>query len=352
MKKILTLLSAAVVTSSAAFGQEAFKHVGLSVEAGTTGLGVNLSYPLLTDHIVLTLGYNFPVYTIKKTAELSTGYVNGKVGQVNSMIADFNNRASSFNQNIGSMTELGLNVSEMQLIDPIEPLQSMNADLNAKLNFGNFKAMLEIYPTQKSYFHFTLGVMVGNGDWMNISAAVDQHTWGTYLQALSASEQAANTVQTYNANLADNNAKIDEYNAKIDQYNQIPGVTPLNHVPNLPNVGEQPPVDDAAAISLNGQLFVLDKTSNGQLDIALKVKKVKPYIGVGFGSSVPTKRRVGCQMEVGAYYQGKPILESPQENPTFGGAFYRDKLIDEVVKTVVRLQWYPQITLRFTGRLF
>lgn len=334
------------------YAQEAFKHVGLSVEAGTTGLGVNLSYPLLTDHIILTLGYNFPVYTITKSAELSTGYVNGKVGQVNSMITDFNNRASSYNQNIPSMTELGLNVSEMQLIDPIEPLESMNADLEAKINFGNFKAMLEIYPTKKSYFHFTFGVMVGNGDWMNISAAVDQHTWGTYEKALAASEQAANTVRTYNANLASNNAIIDQYNTQIDQYNQIPGVTPLSHIQNLPSVGEQPPVDDAAAVSLNGQLFVLDKNSGGRLDVALKVKKVKPYIGVGFGSSVPTKRRLGCQMEVGAYYQGKPILESPQENPTFEGAFYRDKLIDEVVKTIVHFQWYPQITLRFTGRLF
>lgn len=362
MKKVFTIALAASLLAGAAQAQEAFKHLGMSLEAGTTGLGVNLSYPLVTDHLVLTLGYNFPTFTIKSDADLSAGYVNGKIDQVNSMISKFNSDVDKFNQGAAAFNDKadllashGIAVNKLNAISPIneniDKLDAMKADLEAKLNFGNFKAFLEYYPTTKSYFHLTVGVMIGNEEWMNISAKVDDNTWGKYTDGLRIRDLAANAVNSYNNSLAANNANITEANALIDQYNQIPGVDRLNHLPLLPEAS-MPEIDDAAAVSLNGQTFVLDKNSGGKLDVAMKVKKVKPYLGVGFGSSVPTKHRCGCQFELGAYYQGTPTLESAQENPHYTGNIYRDKSIDELVKTIVHFQWYPQMTLRFTGRLF
>lgn len=353
MKKFFVLALAGSMIAGAVQAQEAFKHLGMSLEAGSTGFGVNLSYPLVTDHLVLTLGYNFPALTIKKTADLNPSYVNGKIGNINQMIDRYNTNVQKFNEQVEPMAQYGVALDPMTPIaNKIENLSAMSGNIEAKLNFANYKAFLEYYPTTKSYFHFTVGFMAGNGEWMNISAEIDRNTWGTYQQAIAAGDLAMNTVQNYNSKLPTYNAQIDAANALIDQHNQLPGAEQIARIQQLPEVNESAPIDDAAAVSINGQTFVIGRDSNGRLDMTMKIKKIKPYLGVGFGSSVPTKHRCGFQMEVGAYYQSTPTLESLQENPSFAGNTYTDKTIDEIVKTIVHLQWYPQLTLRWTGRLF
>lgn len=337
---------------STAFAQEAFKHLGISLEAGTTGLGVNLSYPLVTDHLTLSLGCNFPSYNINKTVDLDPSYVNNRVAGVNQMVDRYNDGASRYNTHIDPMAEIGISLSPMSQIEKVSSVEKMEGDIKAKLNFANYKAMLEYYPTTKSYFHFTVGVFVGNGEWMNISAVVDPVTWGTYKSALSAADQAISAVEKYNTEVPQHNLKIQDINAQIDEYNKTPGAAQKKHLPLFQTIDESAPVDDAAAVTVNGQTFVLDKNSDGRVDVTLAIKKVKPYLGVGFGSSVPTKRRCGFQMEIGAYYQGKPTLESTQEKPSFAGSSYNDHTIDKLVETICYLQWYPQLTFRWTGRLF
>ena len=52
MKKIilsLTVLAAAVSANA----QEAFRHLGVGFEAGTAAAAVNVSVPVVTDHLVL-----------------------------------------------------------------------------------------------------------------------------------------------------------------------------------------------------------------------------------------------------------------------------------------------------------
>lgn len=308
---------ASALATTASFGQEAFKHLGMSLEVGTTGAGVNLSYPLVTNHLILSLGYNFPTVAIKKNVELTTGYVNGKVNEVNTMIDNYNRYATMFSP---LFEQWGLD----QNMGKVSPIESMEADLEAKINFANFKVMLEYYPTTQSNFHFTAGVMIGNGDWMDFSAEVDRTAWNTYMAAVAANDRAT--------------ANVNKYNEQMRQIDP-------NHVLELAHL------DDAARVNLDEQTFCIGKESNGRFDAKMSIEKVKPYIGIGFGNSVPTKHRCGFQMEIGAYYQGKPVIESPQE-VGYDSSAYNDKTIDTIVDAVTRFSWYPQLSFRWTGRLF
>lgn len=372
MRKAIALSLATLLTCGAVQAQDAFKHLGMSVEAGTTGLGVNLSYPVVTNHLILSVGYNFPSFSINKSVDLNPSYVNGRVDMVNSMIKEFNTGVEKNNANVKNMETLGLQCATMTPLAAIDKLESMQGDIEAKVNFGNWKVMLEFYPTLKSYFHITAGVMIGNEEWMTVTGTVDPTTWGIYRQCLAASDHALSTVEQYKGSLDANNAKIDsyneqiiqynaqvdEYNKAVDEYNKLPGVDPkekkekLGKISHLPDITLRDAIDDAAAVTVGDHTYVLDRNSNGRIDVAMKIKKVKPYIGVGFGSSVPTKHRMGFQMEIGAYYQGKPIIESLQQNDGFTGSTYSDKMLNEIVNTITRFEWYPQFTMRWTGRLF
>ena len=81
--------------------------------------------------------------------------------------------------------------------------------------------------------------------------------------------------------------------------------------------------------------------------LILRVAKLRPYFGIGFGRSVPRKR-VGFQFDVGVWYHGTPELSSSYEtayDPDADALFADISLLD-------RLVLYPQVTLRLTYKIF
>lgn len=86
--------------------------------------------------------------------------------------------------------------------------------------------------------------------------------------------------------------------------------------------------------------------NDGSADAALKVKGLRPYVGLGWGRAIP-KRRLGFRFEVGAIFQGAPEVSS--SNLMKGQT--SDELSDfnEILKD---LTIYPQISFQLTYRLF
>jgi hypothetical protein len=55
--------------------------------------------------------------------------------------------------------------------------------------------------------------------------------------------------------------------------------------------------------------ITIDPGAEGKVKAALKVNSVKPYLGLGFGRSVP-RSNVGFKCELGAMYQGTPQIKA------------------------------------------
>lgn len=84
--------------------------------------------------------------------------------------------------------------------------------------------------------------------------------------------------------------------------------------------------------------------SDGSVGADLKVRSVKPYVGLGFGRPIP-RRRVGFRFELGALFHGSPKVVSNnllKENP--------DELND-VNKFLKNFNIYPQLNFQVTVRL-
>lgn len=315
MKKLFTLALAALMACGAAQAQKAFRQVGVSLEAGTTGVGANLSLPVVSNHLILTVGYNFPSFTISQDFSLNSAPITSYVNEANQTISYYNGIIAQYPEQASQ--------HNMSALTPIDNVSEINTTVDATVNFGNFKALLEFYPTKKSAFHITAGVFYGSDAWLDIAAKVDQAAWGTYTKA-------------------------------VEQNKLIPNLSKDQFAPNMPNRDIHPidGLESAAKFNINDKTFVLSPDSGGKLDAKLKIQKLKPYLGIGFGSSVPTKKRMGFQMELGAYYQGKPELVSDQEMPFFDSNAYGNTSIDDLVDLICKLQWYPQLTFRWTGRIF
>jgi hypothetical protein len=55
--------------------------------------------------------------------------------------------------------------------------------------------------------------------------------------------------------------------------------------------------------------IIIDSGAEGKVEASLKVNSVKPYLGLGFGRSVPHSN-VGFKCELGAMYQGTPHIKA------------------------------------------
>lgn len=165
-------------------------------------------------------------------------------------------------------------------------------DIKAKTGFTNGKILFDLYPFASKVFHFTVGAYFGS----------------------------SKIVEAYNTNSQDALKVIHEYNKTAPDYQKAP---------RLGN-------------------FVLDPDENGNINASIKTASFKPYLGLGFGRSVPKKRRLGFMFEMGCQFWGSPkvycndqeVKESDLDGED-GGA----------IKFLSKVTVYPVMSFRLCGRI-
>lgn len=93
-----------------------------------------------------------------------------------------------------------------------------------------------------------------------------------------------------------------------------------------------------------GEDLVIPSSEDGTMALAVKVQKVKPYVGFGLSRAVP-KRRIGVNVDCGVMFHGAPELEGSIPKMEELGV---QELADVINQVVV----YPVISLRLVGRIF
>ena len=95
--------------------------------------------------------------------------------------------------------------------------------------------------------------------------------------------------------------------------------------------------------------YVLPVDEDGNVSGGLKVKAVRPYVGIGFGRIVP-KKRLGFSGELGVQVHGTPEVYT--DNGSLGNLMSELDPDDDFTKIIDKLTVYPVLKLRLTGRIF
>jgi hypothetical protein len=98
--------------------------------------------------------------------------------------------------------------------------------------------------------------------------------------------------------------------------------------------------------------YIVEFDQDGIAKATIKVNKFRPYVGIGFGRSVPRKR-IGVSGDLGVMFWGKPKLYEKQtghdlEVTKSDLGSDSDKYFDVMSKITV----YPALTIRICGRIF
>lgn len=164
-------------------------------------------------------------------------------------------------------------------------------------------AMVDIYPLRQHGFHVTVGAYFAGGEKI-VEAVCDEN------ELLK--------------EVADLNARRGEY-----------AIIPIGYGQVAAKLGK----------------YIIMPDDDGNASAYITVKKVRPYLGIGFGRAVPSESRLNCQVDLGVQFSGKPHVYNGVngEELTAEGANGED---GGYLKTISRMTCYPVISIRLSGRLF
>ena len=180
----------------------------------------------------------------------------------------------------------------------------MDVDVHVlpKLNAGH--VILDYFPIpHRSSFHLSAGAHIGTGTVVNFHNRHD----GILMPITQW-----------------NNAMVD------------PEVQPVVEEYNLRRIG----------IAMGDYFIMPDE--EGNIDAKIVVSGFRPYLGLGFGRSVPHKR-IGCQVDLGVQFWGTPKVY------VNGERLEADKVgddLDDILSLVSRIKVFPVLNIRLVGRIF
>lgn len=89
---------------------------------------------------------------------------------------------------------------------------------------------------------------------------------------------------------------------------------------------------------------------DGNANAYIKVKKVRPYVGIGLGQTVPKKSSLNCLVDLGVQFSGKPHVYNGVngEELTAEGAQGED---GGYLKTISKISFLPVLSVRLVGKI-
>ena len=90
--------------------------------------------------------------------------------------------------------------------------------------------------------------------------------------------------------------------------------------------------------------------NQGNTNAYIKVKNIRPYVGLGFGRAVP-KSRINCQFDLGVQFWGSPEVYNGVNDQllTSEGARGED---GGLLKVISNISVFPVLSIRLSGRIF
>lgn len=308
MKKLLNVFGFMLLSLSVS-AQTFDPHVGFGVGVGTTGIDIDAS-ATFNKWVGVRAGVDImPKIKVNKGFNLKTEDANKQVSQLTNEIIELNRRLAA---------------AGMQTVDlsqyPGGNLPN-RLDTQGKLNNTTGHFLIDVHPFGTS-FRVTVGAYFGPSEVITVYNKEDG-----FLAPITA----------YNSAIINANSASADPNVKqvVNQY-------------NLKMIGAE-----------LGDYFVTpDPADNGDVKAYAMVNSFRPYLGLGFGRSVP-KGRIGCQFDLGVQFWGKPEVFVPTYNKTTGS--YQSEKIDpenagddagKVLKTISKISVYPVLNFRLVGRIF
>ena len=174
--------------------------------------------------------------------------------------------------------------------------------------------LVDLYPIKSSSFHLTAGAYLGKEKLADIQ------------------------------NPDDDNAEIFR---EVYKFNERKGI--YEGIPDDLGGYVGLDIDGREKIGMMLGHYFLEPDANGQVDAKIFVKKLRPYVGFGFGRAVPEKKRFALNFDMGVQFWGTPSVTIRDHELSEQDVKGKD---GGALKTLSKVTVCPVISLRLAGKIF
>jgi hypothetical protein len=340
MKKflVITMMSCAALSAQAQTSKSVlFKHLDVSLTAGTSGVGIDLATPI-SNYVQLRAGYEFmPPFRYGVNFPIEVGGESAQKYDENG-----NRVESKFDRLAKTLKEFtGYDVDD-------------HVEMIGKLTMNNFKLLVDVYPFKNNkHWHFTAGFYLGPSQFARADNSIDAMTSllavGMYNHIYDRVENAYYTGEPIMDITIGGQKFSPEMNPDQEQAILKNGRMGFH----LGQYKEDVYSETGLLIHKKGDPYVIEPGDDNQVHVYAKSNVFKPYLGFGYGGRLCKNRDDWkVSFDAGVMFWGAPDLYTHDgTNLTKDIENIKGKPGD-YVDLVKGLKVYPSISVRFTKTIF
>lgn len=257
-------------------------HMDIGVNVGTVGVGIDVAVPV-TNYVRIRAGYNYmPRFTIHSNFPIETSHGDAVKYLEKIKSVDLEKKAAE----VG----IDLNLPEFkEYKDMSNKFRNVEAKdyvtMNLKPNLSQFKFFVDVIPFKNNrHWSFTAGIFVGS---YNIGEACNHDKETLLLEAVTAYNNLYIDYLRNGRSLA-GHGEVDKLTELFTE-NGIAGF-PLGYFED-------------------GKKAMMIPNKDGTVSTELKVNKVRPYVGIGYNTSLSRNKRWKLNVDAGVLIRcGKPHI--------------------------------------------
>jgi hypothetical protein len=316
-----------------------FQHLDLSVTAGTTGIGIEVSSPI-GEYLQLRAGYDYmPRFTAKMKFDITIG---GK--PAHQYDAQGNPVESAFDK----MQRMMYGFSGFEVEDHV--------DMLGKPTMNNFKLLLDIFPFKTNkHWHFTAGFYWGPSQFAVADNTTEAMTSllgvGIYNRIYDRAELNYPLMEWEDMGISEE--IIDKYHLNFiptELYQQILSYGRLGFTLGT---FKHHVVDDYDVEHKAGEPYNMEPGIDGMIHVKAKSNPFKPYIGFGYGGNLAKGRDDWkISFDAGVWFWGRTKLYTHDGIDLINDVENIGGQVGDYVDVFRAFKVYPVLNLRITKRLF
>ena len=287
-----------------------FRHLEISLTAGTSGVGLDIAVPLCR-FMQFRAGYDYmPQFKKSFNINLAGG------GQA---ARQYNNQGYRVRTPFDKIEQYVYEQTGMDLDDHIV--------MTGKMTMHNLKLLLDIYPLKyNKHWHLTAGVYWGPEEF-------------AYAEDTQESSRTLNLMESYNQEY--NQAGPDDAIKGYGELTLYPGDYAHDIIQGL-------------TVHRTGDPYLTEPTEQGKISISSRSNAVKPYFGIGYTGRLARYRddwKVSAELGV-LIWGGSPSqrmhdgMDLSRDVKNIPGSF------GDIVGVIDFLKVYPVLNVRFAKTLF
>lgn len=329
-----------------------FNHLDLGINAGTTGVGIDLSAPV-GSYVRMRAGFNY-MPRVEVTSNFGV-QIGDEVYQ-----KTYDPVTGERTDKLGKMMNYMYNMTGMRIKD--------NVDVDIKPTFYNTKVLVDVYPLRDKRWHLTTGFYWGSKE---IGRAVNSVEDAQTVTGVSMYNYIYDKVIDGNPNIFGDLISITpdmldqispmfknagRMGMAVGRYrNDIYGQVPKLDEWGFPMYDDDDnPIYEEAIVHKKGSLYMMTPDpEKGTVKCFAKAKPFKPYLGAGYSGPISKDGLWNLDIDAGVLFWGG----APQIYTHDGTCFGRDidtieGKVGQYVDFISKFKVYPVIELRISRRLF